>query len=108
MKKTYQTQDGKTTINVSMDGEKTKTIVKTQKEVIYFRESAIQSVIADLTSFGLVVGGLLLNHTYLHARWYIDIFFLFIFFVLISSRGANKAKRFTDLQKFKDYVKEMK
>ena len=87
-----------------MTNETTKTI-KT-RDILYFRESAFQSILADCVTFGFIFGGLILNHVVLHGRWYIDIFFIIVFFILSSARGSKRYKTFTNKEDLIKHVKE--
>ena len=78
-----------------------------EKEYIFFRESAIQSIISDVFSFGCLFGGFLINRYFLYGRWYIDFFLIYCFFVLISARGKSKLNRFTDLKKLKEHINSL-
>jgi hypothetical protein len=71
---------------------------------IYFRESAVQSIIADCTSFGFILGGLLFNHKLLNGDWFVDIFFMIIFFIVSASKANNKAQIFTNMEELKKYL----
>lgn len=87
-----------------MTNETTKTI-KT-KEILYFRETAFQSILADCVTFGFIFGGLFANHLFLDGRWYIDIFFIIVFFILSSARGNKRYKTFTNKEDLLKHVKE--
>jgi hypothetical protein len=83
-----------------------KKIIKDKQKkiggIIYFRESLIQSVIADIVTFGFILGGFVLNALVLGGKWYIYLFFMFMAFVSLSSQ--KKQKRFKNLKEFKEYV----
>jgi hypothetical protein len=72
--------------------------------IIYFRESAIQSIIADLFSFGLFLGSLAFNHYILLGKWYIDLFFLWMGFTLTVARSNKHIKRFNSMLELIDYL----
>jgi hypothetical protein len=79
-----------------------------KKEYVYLRENLFQSVVADLVTFGVLFGGLLLNKFVLSNRVYIDVFFIILFLIQAGSRVSNKPRVFNDLKEFKEYVKNIK
>ena len=111
MKKSFITEDGKTVININMsEGEEELVMEKEKKvtEFYYFRESALQSIVADVVTFGILFSGFLVNALLLGGKWYIHIFFMIVFFIAASAKANKRARRFTNLKEFQDYVKNLK
>lgn len=75
-----------------------------KKEIIYFRESLIQSVLSDIVSFGFIIGGLLFNKFVLSGKWYIDIFFMLLFLILSLSKVNSKKQTFTSKEELLKYL----
>lgn len=109
---TFSTKDGKVTFNIITEGG--EPVVKEnkreskQKEFYYFRESALQSIIADTYMFGLLFGGLLLTRFVFESRWYLYLFFIIMFFIVSAGRSSKRYKIFTNLEEFKKHVKDLK
>lgn len=75
------------------------------KKYIYFRESLIQSILADTYSF-LVLGSLVyVNYSFLGQKWYFDALAIVCFLAKNASFGVRK--EFTSLNKMKKYVNSL-
>lgn len=68
-----------------------KKIVVTQ--VMIIRETPIDSVIADVFTFGLMFGLILANHKWLGGVWVVD--FMMVLLALIAAEGMTKKSKFT-------------
>lgn len=75
-----------------------------RKEFIYYRESAIQSLIADTYMFGAIFGGFFANAFFFGGKWYIYGFFMFLSILIASARTKENYHRFTDKEELKDFV----
>ena len=76
-----------------MEKEKTK--------IIYYRENAIQSIIADTYTFGVFFMLLTINYKFWNGDWYVTVFLLilwFLFAVQQTYKIINKVV-YTDKQK---------
>lgn len=72
---------------------------------LYYRESAIQSIISDVFVFVMIVGAMAMNHFYLgdNAVWAVLLFFLAM--MVITSRGNKRRKDFTSKKALLEYLK---
>lgn len=77
---------------------------KQEKLYIFFRESLLQSIIADAFLFGLIIGSIVVNRFYLGDKWYLDLFFIFMAFVTVINRQNPMYKRFTNKEELKKFV----
>lgn len=79
-----------------------------KKVYFFYRESFLQSALADSFFFALIIGGFWFNHSYLGNKWYLDVFFLFLAVVFAMAHNNANHERFTDLRKFKERVRNLK
>ncbi len=79
-----------------------------QKRIYYVRESAIQSVISDVVSFGFLILVMTLNALYWGGRWYVTIFLLIMWVMFVAGKANNKLKRFHTRSELVDHlIKEL-
>lgn len=73
-------------------------------EFIYYRESALQSIVADTFMFGGILGLMYFNHRVLNGNAFIDL--IFIFFMLVSAIGRTNSRqhRFTSWEELKKFI----
>lgn len=80
--------------------------------IIYVREGAVQSMLSDLWTFGLLAGITHLNFTYWGGRWYLTLFIVFLWLVYISGRAQAKKREFWSredvIKTLQDELKEEK
>lgn len=76
------------------------------KEYIYVRESAIQSIISDIFTFGMFIGLMTLNFTYWGGKWYTTIFIMALWLGTVMSRTSARIHKFHTAQEVIDYLKE--
>jgi len=76
------------------------------KEIIYFRESALQSVISDTGTLVMFAAAMALNHFYLgdSAVWAVLLFVGILF--TIGSEGSKRRKDFTSKEELLNYLKD--
>lgn len=78
---------------------------KKVKEIIYFRESALQSIVSDTFMFGGILGLLYFNHEVLSGSWVVDSIFILTMFFIAYGRAKNKNyHRFTNWEELKEFV----
>ena len=76
-----------------------------QKPKIYYvRESALQSIIADFFTFGILIGITTLNYQYWGAKWYFNILIIFLWFVFVMGRAKSKVREFPDRSALVDHL----
>ena len=96
---------------IDMDGN--PVIVKREREVVYYRESAIQSIFTDIGTFSTLLISFYINYKFIGGNNFIDVILLVLFFLLISTEADRKKRQFTswkDLRKFinKEIAKDKK
>lgn len=77
-----------------------------KNEFIYYRESALQSIVADVVMFALLVGAIAINHLYLGGSgiWAVCLFVLIL--IAVAARGNKNRKVFTSKEDLKKYINE--
>lgn len=77
-----------------------------KKEIIYYRESAVQSIVSDITTFALL--GLLFafNHHYMGDSTVTAFFFFIVFLMITFAKGATRGKRFSDKETLLKHINE--
>lgn len=81
---------------------------ETQKEIIYFRESWIGSVISDCVTFAIPAILAWANYAFLGNAWLFQLTIVIIFFILTASKGSKKAKIFHSKKELLEYLNEEK
>lgn len=79
---------------------------KTKKEVIYFRESALQSIIADIGMFGSLVGAFWVNYQFIGSSKIVATVILVMWFISIVSRANAKKLTFTSKEDLLKHINE--
>lgn len=79
---------------------------KEKVKYLYQREGTIGSIIADVFTFSLLFGSLLVNRYWLGDHVYIGVTFLIMIFVFLLVRG--RAKEFHSIEELEAYVKRLK
>ena len=79
--------------------------VRKEKEILYFRENAIQSIISDVFMYGGIMGLMYFNHKVLNGSTFVDS--IFILFMLLSAMGrtSKRYRRFTSYDEMLKYLK---
>lgn len=78
----------------------------TIKEYILFRESFVQSLLSDVSTFGTLMFSFWFNKNYIGSSL-INIVILIIIVVTALGRTMGKSKRFSDKKKLKEYVNNL-
>lgn len=76
-----------------------------QKEIIFFRESLIQSILADTYMFGTFIGMLWLNKTLLGNHGVVAGFLMLTMLVSIVAKSTNKNRTFTSKEELIKHLK---
>lgn len=78
--------------------------MKKEKEIIYYRESWLSSIISDANTFGMLIGGFYLNETFCNGNNWLSAILTIIFITTVASKGAAKCKRFYSYKDLQDYL----
>lgn len=74
------------------------------KRIFYVRESAAQSIIADIFTFGLLIGITTINFQYWGGLWYFNILIIFLWLVFVAGKAKSKGREFTSRSELIDYL----
>lgn len=80
--------------------------MKTTKEFIYFRESALQSIIADTYSYGALVGAFWINYKFVGSNGLLSAVILVMFLLLCISKASNKKQTFVSKESLIGYLED--
>jgi len=75
-------------------------------KIILLKESLIESILADIITFGFIVVVFFINYKFINSNNFVDVLLLFMFFVFVTSKG--KAKKFYSNEDAVKYIKELK
>ena len=73
---------------------------------IIVHETLIQSILADIFSFLTIAGLLLFNHYLLSGNVLIDLYFMYMAFIVMKSKGNKKMKRFDTKEEAIKFLQE--
>jgi hypothetical protein len=76
------------------------------KEYIYFRESAFQSALADILTFGFLGILFAFNHFVLDDSKVAAVAFFLVFMMFAMAKGAAQGRRFKTKDELQKYVNE--
>lgn len=74
------------------------------QRIFYVRESALQSIIADLFTFGILIGITTLNFTLWGGHWYFSAVIIFLWFVFVTGRAKSKLREFNSRSELVDFL----
>lgn len=74
------------------------------KEIIFLRESFIQSLLSDIVTFGSLAGMLLFNYYFLGNSGIVQVIIGIMLLVTSISRSNKQIKRFNSKQEIIDYL----
>lgn len=77
-----------------------------KKTIIYFRESFIQSVCADVATFGIVLGSLYIGYRFMGGNGWVMFFLWLMAIIAIASKASAKKKEFYDKESLTKYIEE--
>lgn len=77
-----------------------------QKEIVYYREGVVKSIIADVVMFVLIISAIAINHFYLGGSgvWAVLLFVMVL--IAITSKSYAKRRTFHSKKELIDYLKE--
>jgi hypothetical protein len=64
-------------------------------KIIYFRESLLQSVLGDLSTFGMLCGSVWFNHAYVGGSYFLNGVILVMFIIFLMSKVGDRKSVFT-------------
>lgn len=73
-------------------------------KIIYFRESLLQSILADATSFGFLLVSYYLNYRFIGGNNFVDVILFIIFFTFTLGRSTKKGREFTSYKEMLKYI----
>lgn len=74
-----------------------------EEKIIIYRESFIQSLLSDISTFGVLVGSFAVNHYFIGSKFLGGFIFIVFLFFVIGKTSARK-NTFTDKQKAIDFI----
>lgn len=77
---------------------------KEQPKIYYVRESALQSIIADTFTFGILILISTLNFVYWGGHWYMGALIVFCWLMFVMGRAKSKIREFTDRSALIDHL----
>ena len=77
-----------------------------KKEIIIYKESLWQSVIADIFTFGILIGSFAINHFFIGSNFLAGIL-LVCWFIFMIAKVGNRKSVFTDKQKAIEHIKNL-
>lgn len=80
---------------------------QTEEVFIYFRETAWQSFLSDLFSYGFLAGTVWFNYQFIGGSYFMNGILLMMFLLISFSRASKKTKRFTNKEELKKYLKDL-
>lgn len=81
---------------------------KPEKRLVYVREGALKSILADTFTFGVLILIMFLNFEYWGGHWYLTIFFCWIWLIFIIGRGKARMTEFNSRSELIDtLIKEL-
>ena len=78
-----------------------------KEEIIIYKESLIQSIIADIFSFSILIGSFAINHFYIGSKFLAGIL-LILWLIFIIGKASNRKNTFTNKQKAVDFLNGIK
>ena len=66
------------------------------KEIIIYKESLLQSIVADIFTFGVLSGLMFFNHYILEDSKFAGFIFIILWLVFLSSKFNDRKKTFTN------------
>lgn len=76
-----------------------------KKEIIYFRESFIQSFLSDLATFGFMCGSIWFNYSFVGGSYFLNGVILIMFLFFVMAKNTTKKSVFTSKKELIDYLK---
>ena len=80
---------------------------KQETQFVYFRETAFQSFLSDLFSYGFLCGTVFFNYEFVGGSYFLNGVILILFMLITYSREKGKATYFNNKEEFKTYLKDL-
>ena len=74
-----------------------------EAKIIVFRESLIQSVLADIFTFGVLVASFAINHYFIGSK-FLSAIILIVWFIWVLGKGARRKHTFTNKKKAIEFL----
>lgn len=73
-------------------------------KIVFYRESVFQSLVADFSSFGIMFGGLWLNHKFLGDSNFLNWLLILMILFKAATHASSQKIIFTDKDKLIEYL----
>jgi len=80
--------------------------MKKSPQYVYFRESLIQSILADIFSYGILLFSFWVNAEYIGSKLLAAALLLF-FLMFVFAKAINKAQKFYSKEDLQEYVNNL-
>lgn len=79
-----------------------------KSKIYYVRESAIQSIVADIFTFGTLIGLTTMNYAYWGGHWYFNVLIIFCWLSFTLGKARAKLQEFNSRSDLVDHlIKEL-
>ena len=76
-----------------------------KKEIIIYKESLFQSIVADIFTFGVLAGLMFFNHSILDDSKFAGFVFVVLWIIFITAKVSAKKRTFIDKEKAIEHIK---
>ena len=80
--------------------------METQPIFFFVAESFTKSILADIFTFGMLVGSFWVNYEFIESKL-LSAVILIMFWISATARGSSKIKKFYTKEEFKEFVKTL-
>ena len=81
--------------------------METKKQFIYYRESWLQSIVADCFMFASLAAAMAMNYYYFGNSWFWGLVLFAMTLLAAGSRARNRAITFYSIEDLKKYVNSL-
>jgi hypothetical protein len=75
-----------------------------EKTIIYYRENLLQSVIADIYTFGIIILAYWINYNFIGNSKFVSWLLLVMFMIFVIGKGLGSGKTFTSKEELTKYL----
>lgn len=77
-----------------------------EREIIYVRESLLQSILADVFTYAVFLGSFYFSYHFIGNYWFVNLLILLMVLIFISAKASGKVKKFTSSKELIKYLEE--